>query len=101
MHPVKARPKDLAKMFKALSNANRLRLFMEILDSKQSEFDEAHACFLNVIMERLDIGAPTISHHLKELVNAELITTDRRGKYVTCKVNPKAVARLATFFDRS
>lgn len=95
------RPKRLARMFKALSNPNRLRLFTEILASEERAYDDDHACFLHAIMGRLDVGAPTVSHHLKELVNAELITTDREGKFVTCKANSKALAELAAFFTRS
>ncbi len=92
--------KLLVKMFKALSNANRFRLFIEILQAGESSFEEGHACFVHTIMERLDIGAPTVSHHLKELVNAELIRTERRGKFLTCQVNPEALSALSTFFTR-
>lgn len=31
--------------------------------------------------------APTISHHLKELSNAELIFTEKRGKFLVARVN--------------
>jgi hypothetical protein len=29
---------------------------------------------------------------VKELVNAELITVERQGKFLVCKVNPKTAA---------
>lgn len=93
-------PQKLVKMFKALSNPNRLRLFTEIVASQGRAFDDGHTCFLHTIMERLDIGAPTVSHHLKELVNAELILTDREGKYVTCRANEEALDELAAFFEK-
>jgi ArsR family transcriptional regulator len=35
----------------------------------------------------LKIGAPTISHHLKELTNPELIFTERKGKFVVARFN--------------
>ncbi len=92
---------NLVRMFKALANANRLQLFVEILEAGKSNYEDGHACFLHKIMERLDIGAPTVSHHLKELVNAELITTDKKGKFVTCRVNPNSLTALSAFFDRS
>ena len=90
----------LTKMFKALGNPNRFQLFVEILHAGESSFEEGHRCFLHTIMERLDIGAPTVSHHLKELVNADLVDTDREGKFVTCRVNEHAMEALATFFSR-
>jgi len=43
------------------------------------------------IAKSLNIGAPTISHHLKELSNAELIFTERKGKYVVARVNEEMV----------
>ena len=90
----------LTKMFKALGHPNRFRLFVEILEAGESSFERGHTCFLSTIMERLEVGAPTVSHHLKELVNAELVDTDREGKFVTCRVNPQAMKRLAAFFNR-
>jgi ArsR family transcriptional regulator len=93
--------KTLPKMFKALSHPNRFRLFLEILEQEERSFEDDHACFLHVIMEKLDVGAPTVSHHLKELVNAGLIETERQGKFLTCQVNPDALAELRGFFVRS
>jgi DNA-binding transcriptional ArsR family regulator len=39
----------------------------------------------------MNIGAPTISHHLKELTNAGLITTERRGKFLVAKINEQTL----------
>ncbi len=91
----------LPKMFKALSHPNRFRLFLEILEEEERSFEDDHACFLHVIMEKLDVGAPTVSHHLKELVNAGLIVTERQGKFLTCQVNASALDELRAFFVRS
>ena len=90
---------DLAKMCKALGNPNRFRLFVEIVEAGQSSFEQGHACFLHTIMDRLEIGAPTVSHHLKELVNAKLVETEREGKFVVCRVNRDALRALAAFFS--
>jgi len=40
-------------------------------------------------LRSLRIGAPTISHHVRELVNAELITAERQGKFLVCRINPR------------
>lgn len=95
----KVDPQALAKMFKALSNPNRLRLFTEIFESHGAYEGTDHTCFLSSIMDRLNIQAPTVSHHLKELVSAGLVRTDREGKFVTCQVNPKAVEQLRAFLQ--
>lgn len=86
--------KQIIKAMKALSNRNRFEIFMEILNSnKQSSFEEEE-CFIYDIIEKLNIGAPTISHHLKELSNADLIITERRGKNIVAKINEETIKEL-------
>ena len=93
-------PKDdldtLARMFRALSNPNRLRLFMNLLDESKLDLAKGrvHDCFLAKILAGLDLGAPTVSHHVKELTDAGLITTQREGKQLTCSVDPDGLATL-------
>lgn len=91
----------LAKKFKALAHPNRLRLFAEILAAHQADYERGHDCFLQTIMQHLKVAAPTVSHHLKELVNAGLITTELKGKLLTCRVNVDALDDLEAFFARS
>lgn len=86
----------IAKVMKALSNPNRLDLFLEIVKKNETSFQTGGECFINEIIDCLKIGAPTISHHLKELANAELITTERRGKYLVAKVNQKTLSEVNT-----
>lgn len=90
---------QLVKMFKALSNPNRFRLFEEIRKAGASSFEEGHTCFLNTIIDQLNVGAPTVSHHLKELVNAGLVLTEKDGKFVQCRINDESVAMLKKFVD--
>jgi len=93
-------PKDdldtLARMFRALSNPNRLRLFMNLLDESKLDLAKGrvHDCFLAKLLGGLELGAPTVSHHVKELTDAGLITTQREGKQLTCSVDPDGLATL-------
>lgn len=87
----KMNTKKLAKVLKALSNPNRLELYLEIVKKNEASFQSSCECFITDIIDSLNIGAPTISHHLKELANADLITTERRGKYLIAKVNEKTI----------
>lgn len=86
--------KKMAKVLKALSHPNRLELFLEIVKKNEASFQSECECFVSEIIDCLNIGAPTISHHLKELVNAELITTEKKGKYLVAKVNEKTLAEV-------
>lgn len=95
-------PKDepvdnLARMFRALGNPNRLRLFMNLLEESKLDLAKGrvHDCFLVKLLGGLgDIGAPTVSHHVKELSDAGLIQTQREGKQLICSVDPKGLEQL-------
>lgn len=102
---------DMAAKFKALGDPTRLHIF-EFLRS---------CCCPVAVEENGDVrpvlgptvgevcchvtGADrinsTISHHLKELRLASLITVDRRGKNMICGVNREAVAGLAAYLGEA
>jgi ArsR family transcriptional regulator len=88
----------LARMFRALSNPNRLRLFMNLLDESKLDLAKGriHDCFLAKLLAGLDLGAPTVSHHVKELADAGLIHTQREGKQLICSVDPHGLEILRT-----
>lgn len=95
----------LAKMFKALSNPNRLRLFEQIRRGGDAAVQAGAratrgvgGCLLQHVIDVLDVGAPTVSHHLKELVNAGLVETEKQGKQLRCRVAPAALGELARYF---
>ena len=94
--------KQLASIFQALANPHRLAL-LEHLSSCcrpgtrwQSQGQE----FANVgeLAKGLDLAPSTVSHHLKEMVRAGLIGTERQGKFVICWLEPKVLSELAGFF---
>ena len=77
----------MAKVFKSLSNPNRLELYLQIVKAQESSYKSGCECLISDIAKSLKIGAPTISHHLKELTNPELIFTERKGKFVVARFN--------------
>lgn len=89
--------KKAAKIFKALSNPNRLELYFKIAEMHESSFETKTdcECFVTDIISCLNIGAPTISHHIKELVNADLISTEKKGKFLICKVNEELIEEIS------
>jgi len=86
----------LARMFKALANPNRLQLFLNLLEESKLDLAKGriHDCFLAKLLGGLELGAPTVSHHVKELSDAGLIHTQREGKQLICSVDPKGLAQL-------
>lgn len=90
-----------AAMFKALGNPNRLALFRRMLACcpagtvcpVQGELS------VSELAEGLQIAPSTLSHHLKELNRAGLVSMERRGKRVFCRIEPDAVSALAHLFS--
>ncbi|AIY00816.1 transcriptional regulator, ArsR family [Arthrobacter sp. PAMC 25486] len=79
----------LAARFKALADPNRLRILSII-----STDPAAETCVCD-ITEPLELGQPTVSHHLKILVEAGLLTRDKRGVWAYYSLVPGALESLA------
>lgn len=97
---IRQRPADLdrlARAFKALSNPNRLAIYLEVLQQTRTE---VKSCGISELIDRLDIGAPTVSHHTKELVDAGLITVQREGRFIRCTLDEPMRELLHRFFAR-
>jgi ArsR family transcriptional regulator, arsenate/arsenite/antimonite-responsive transcriptional repressor len=80
---------DLAAVFKALGDPVRLRLFSLIASHAAGE-----ACVCDLTGE-FDVSQPTISHHLKVLREAGLLSSERRASWVYYRVEATALAALA------
>ena len=65
---------DVIKALAALAQESRLAVFRLLVKRGPDGFTPS------VIAEKLDIAAPTLSFHLKELQNAGLITARREGR---------------------
>lgn len=91
--------KELAKIFKALSNENRLEIYKEIAKQEDVDYEQKCECSISDILSCLKIGAPTISHHLKELANANLITTEKNGKFLMAHINKETLEKIRAFID--
>lgn len=79
-----------ARILKALSDPNRLRLLSIV---KAGDGGEACVCDLT---EPLNLSQPTVSHHLKILVDAGLLEREKRGTWAYYSLVPGALERVAT-----
>lgn len=100
---------EMVVMFKALGDPTRLRIF-EFLRSCAGEVavDETgkvrpvlgptvgEVCCKITGAEQIN---SRVSHHLKELRLAGLITVERRGKNMICGINPKALDKFQAYFN--
>ncbi|MFD4216099.1 ArsR/SmtB family transcription factor [Streptomyces sindenensis] len=80
----------MAAMFKALADPVRLRLLSRVASHPNGE-----ACVCDIA----DVGVsqPTVSHHLKKLREAGLLTSERRGTWVYYRPAPGVLASLGEF----
>ena len=95
-----------SEMFKALSNPNRLKIFMKLssccepgtVTSVNNATGEVGCACVGELGRDLGIVASTISHHIKELRRAGLIRMERRGQKMECWIDPNTLAALRDFF---
>ena len=78
--------------FKALADPTRLDVFRLIAAQ------DAPICACDVV-DRFDVSQPTISHHLKVLREAGLITVSRRGVWAYYAADPRGLALLRDALD--
>ena len=79
----------LAVGFKALSDPARLRLISLVAAHAGQE-----ACVCD-LTEPVGLSQPTVSHHLKLLVEAGILTREQRGKWAYYKLVPNTLNALA------
>lgn len=77
--------KKMASIFKALSDENRIRIL------KLLRGGEKCACKL---LEELNISQPTLSHHMKILCDAEIVTGRKEGKWTHYSICCDGVKRV-------
>jgi ArsR family transcriptional regulator len=83
----------LAQVFKALGDPVRLRL-LSLIGAHQG--GEVCVCDLTTAF---DLTQPTISHHLRVLREAGIITSERRGTWVYYRLVPAALERMASLLS--
>ena len=106
---------NYSKIFKALSNEQRLKIFMMIyknccapegaIISSEFRIKDSSCCSIKGGLDRaftkicdcMNLSRSTISHHFKELQNAGLITCEREGQTYRCWVNEDAVDSIKEF----
>ncbi len=89
-----ARAEALARVFKALGDPTRVRLVSLI-----AAHDGAEACVCELTAP-VGLSQPTVSHHLKQLVDAGLLTREQRGRWAFYRVVGRALDEAAAALTR-
>ena len=81
-----------AELFKALGDPARVRLVNLLAQG------DGAVCMCELI-EPVGLSQPTVSHHMKKLVEAGLVEREQRGKWAYFSLRRGAVEKLATVAD--
>jgi ArsR family transcriptional regulator len=84
-----AEAERISATFKALGDPTRLRLLSLIAASEGGE-----ACICD-LTEPVGLSQPTVSHHMRLLVDAGLATREQRGRWAYYRVVPEALEAAA------
>jgi ArsR family transcriptional regulator len=88
LDPVSAQ--RLAAVLKVIADPTRLRLLSIVAAHQDSE-----ECICN-LTDRVGLSQPTVSHHMKLLVDAGLLEREQRGKWAYYRLLPGALDALGT-----
>jgi ArsR family transcriptional regulator, arsenate/arsenite/antimonite-responsive transcriptional repressor len=81
-----------AAVFKALADPQRVRIVNLLAAGGRA------LCVCD-FTEALDISQPTVSHHMKKLLDAGLVDRERRGTWAYYSLRGDALVRLAAVTD--
>ena len=84
----------LGDLLRALSSAPRLQIVRVLAEHGSDEpccSREVCAC---VFAEQLGLSASTVSHHMKALIDAGLVTSEKRGLWVYYRLVPATLAEV-------
>jgi ArsR family transcriptional regulator len=80
-----------AQQLSSLGNPLRLKLYRALIRAG----DEGLPC--GVLQEKLGIAASTLSHHIKQLLDAGLLRQERQGTTLYCQANYPAMNGLVGY----
>lgn len=83
---------ELERLFKALGDRHRLRILNCLL---QADGEPVCVC---EFQPTLGISQPTVSHHLKQLVEAGLLEREKRGTFAYYRLKSGALERIGGLF---
>lgn len=87
--PLPARDrKRLTAVFRALGDPTRLEVFRLVVSRAEP------SCVCEIV-QRFHVGQPTVSHHLRVLREAGLVTVSRRGVWAYYAPDPAGIARAS------
>jgi ArsR family transcriptional regulator len=82
---------ELEALFGALADKNRVKIVSMLMKAGE-------ACCVCDIEPELGISQPTVSYHLKRLMDVGLLERERRGTFAYYRLAPEAIGRVRALF---
>ena len=79
---------ELETVFKALADSHRVKILNRLLSAG------GEAVCVCDFEELLGLKQPTVSYHLKQLLNAGMVTREKRGSFAYFSLSPGALERI-------
>ena len=96
-----AKSYDIDEQLKALADPVRMRVIKLLALPVRSRSDEEHNGLCGCDVESvMGVGQSTVSHHMKLLTKAGLVTTQKKGRWVYYRLDREAFAFLSAALAR-
>jgi ArsR family transcriptional regulator len=86
---------ELERLLKTLADRHRLRIVNILLRA------DGEAVCVCEFQPQLELAQPTVSHHLRQLLDAGLVEREKRGSYAFYRLAPGALERIGALFAAS
>ena len=87
-------PKQIEKISKALGDPYRLKIMEAIRKNEEKDWLPCTA-----VVEMLDLAQSTVSHHIKQLVDADLLIAEKDGRNAKYRVNKEVLSAYIGYFN--
>ena len=84
--------KKVEKISKALADPNRLQILKSLRKNQ-------NCLYCSDINDMIDLTQPSISHHLKQLTDAELVIAEKEGRNMKYSLNNKMIDQYMQFLS--
>ena len=85
--------KKIERASKALSDPYRIMMLEAI--KKQSDWMQCSA-----IVSMFDLAQSTVSHHMKQLIDAELVIVEKEGRQTKYRINQEGLSVVVNFLNK-
>ncbi len=83
--------KDIERISKALGDPNRLKILQEVRRCNWMQCSD--------IREIINLAQPSVSHHIKQLTDAELLLSEKEGRNIKYTINDDVIAGYVDFLN--